>query len=601
MKEVLAQTVTIQTEPGDPASNGADSASSSSSGSSSSSSSTSTTFVSFPLMDLVMAVRERLLSKDVALYDIRLNGGAASHVLSLSATRYNDIDLIFTVDLPSSEQYELVREAVYEVLLRLLPTSGSASGSAHTSGPHTPYHHMKRRGAIEHLVNKMVKIQEPADRWSLISLVNSAGRNVELKFVDVMRRQYEFSVDSFQIVLDTLLAFCTIVSEDEPPITEHFYPTVVGESMYGNFGEAVVHLHNRLIVTRAPEEIRGGGLLKYCSLLVRAFAPADEQTMAALEPYMCARFLIDFIYQDRHRDKLTNYLLTHFDEDSLTKYNFLVVLQATLQGASTLAAHHAEALVIFEELIVETYGQLLAEYFALYASDGGRLQDYVGRCVEARRCRCGPALRKRCVHRQLAQLYAVTAPLVVTYVDDVYSGNGNEQASKDERRANLAHLIDAHDELYPFYGGYTFAFLPSCLFNGDSNNGGCAADEPLPNHYIVSSSTLKSLPPSATSSPFVAPDPPSDDFLCTFLLKTTSSVSQMVKIIPLGVQHLLPKSFFPVELSGELQNLVTPGLASHFFPPVAPPPAYRLCIVNRVPIYHSTSVASGPIYHSAVS
>jgi hypothetical protein len=68
----------------------------------------------------------------------------------------------------------------------------------------------------EAYVSKMVKVCE-GDRWSLISLGNypsansnnSKGRScsVELKFVDTMRRQYEFSVDSFQIVLDSLMLF----------------------------------------------------------------------------------------------------------------------------------------------------------------------------------------------------------------------------------------------------------------------------------------------------------------------------------------------------------------------------------------------------------
>jgi len=37
------------------------------------------------------------------------------------------------------------------------------------------------------------------DRWSLISLSNIVGRSVEIKFVVSMRRQYEFSIDSFQV------------------------------------------------------------------------------------------------------------------------------------------------------------------------------------------------------------------------------------------------------------------------------------------------------------------------------------------------------------------------------------------------------------------
>ncbi|KAI5106743.1 hypothetical protein C0J45_2381 [Silurus meridionalis] len=57
----------------------------------------------------------------------------------------------------------------------------------------------------EAYVQKMVKVFTEYDRWSLISLSNNSGKNVELKFVSSLRRQFEFSVDSFQIILDTML------------------------------------------------------------------------------------------------------------------------------------------------------------------------------------------------------------------------------------------------------------------------------------------------------------------------------------------------------------------------------------------------------------
>lgn len=124
----------------------------------------------------------------------------------------------------------------------------------------------------EAYVSKMVKVNNDGDRWSLIALGNSRGhKNVELKFVDTMRRQFEFSVDSFQIVLDSLLLFYDCA---KLPISENFYPTVIGESVYGDFQEALYHLQKKLISTRNPEEIRGGGLLKYCNLLVKNYKPA---------------------------------------------------------------------------------------------------------------------------------------------------------------------------------------------------------------------------------------------------------------------------------------------------------------------------------------
>jgi len=54
-------------------------------------------------------------------------------------------------------------------------------------------------------------------------------------------------------------------------MTPDFYPTVIAESVYGSFDVAIDHLNRKLIATRNPEEIRGGGLLKYCNLVVRHF------------------------------------------------------------------------------------------------------------------------------------------------------------------------------------------------------------------------------------------------------------------------------------------------------------------------------------------
>jgi len=156
------------------------------------------------------------------------------------------------------------------------------------------------------------------DRWSLIFLGNSPGhKNVELKFVNTMRRQFEFSVDSFQIVLDSLLLFYDCAAL---PTSENFYPTVVGESVYGDFQEALYHLQNKLISTRQPEDIRGGGLLKYCNLLVRNYKPVDPQRIKTLERYMCSRFFIDFPDITTQTVKLEAYLRNHFFNLSINKH-----------------------------------------------------------------------------------------------------------------------------------------------------------------------------------------------------------------------------------------------------------------------------------------
>ena len=123
-------------------------------------------------------------------------------------------------------------------------------------------------------MSKMVKVND-SDRWSLIALGNNKTNSVELKFVDRMKRKFEFSVDSFHIMLDTLFLFYDCARMDIRYLkknlqkatgpqnflhsfsfsSENFYPTVVGESVYGNFGQALYHLH-RFKFRQGTDKIR---------------------------------------------------------------------------------------------------------------------------------------------------------------------------------------------------------------------------------------------------------------------------------------------------------------------------------------------------------
>ncbi|XP_041462532.1 LOW QUALITY PROTEIN: terminal nucleotidyltransferase 5C-like [Lytechinus variegatus] len=276
------------------------------------------------LLDLVENVREKLVDSNIDVRCIRLNGGAASYILSTDENQsYNDLDLIFGVDLSKLENTGIIRDAVFECLLNFLPKEVNKE-------------RMSSCTMQEAYTEKMVKIYNDNDRWSLISLLNMAGKNIELKFVDRMRRQFEFSVDSFQIVLDSLLFFRKI---SEVPMTRHFYPSVVGESVFGNFEEALYHLHNKLIATRNPEEIRGGGLLKYCNLLSRDYSPACEDEIKKMERYMCSRFFIDFSDVLQQHQKLESYLSTHFAED-VDKYEYLIILRRVIDSSTVCLMSH---------------------------------------------------------------------------------------------------------------------------------------------------------------------------------------------------------------------------------------------------------------------
>ncbi|XP_032591253.1 terminal nucleotidyltransferase 5C isoform X2 [Drosophila grimshawi] len=287
------------------------------------------------LKDLVNVVRRKLEADvnsggaGVLVKDIRLNGGAASHVLGNEDQQYNDLDLIFAIELSSPRVFDRVKTAVLNTLLDLMP-EGVCKRRIYTCSLKEAY------------VGKMVKVNNnnDGDRWSLISLGNSPGhKNVELKFVDTMRRQFEFSVDSFQIVLDSLLLFYDCAAL---PISENFYPTVVGESVYGDFQEALYHLQKKLISTRQPEEIRGGGLLKYCNLLVRNYTAVDSQLIKTLERYMCSRFFIDFPDINTQTTKLEAYLRNHFwgiDEEPL-QYEYLMHLYNVVEMSTVCLMGH---------------------------------------------------------------------------------------------------------------------------------------------------------------------------------------------------------------------------------------------------------------------
>ncbi|XP_075897188.1 terminal nucleotidyltransferase 5ba [Nelusetta ayraudi] len=269
---------------------------------------------------LVQVVRSRLEQRGIVVRDVRLNGSAASHVLHQdSGLGYKDLDLIFGVSLPDQEAFRVVRDVVLDCLLDFLPAGVSRR-------------RLTAATLREAYVQKLVKVVEDSDRWSLISLSNNSGKNVELKFVDSLRRQFEFSVDSFQIVLDSLLLFhrcsapasppmtpaapgsppMTPTTPGIPPMTPTFHPSVLAESVYGDFGLALEHLRRRTIATRRPEEIRGGGLLKYCHLLARGFRPsAAEDDVLQMQRYMCSRFFIDFSELGEQRRRLEAYLQNH--------------------------------------------------------------------------------------------------------------------------------------------------------------------------------------------------------------------------------------------------------------------------------------------------
>lgn len=143
--------------------------------------------------DIICVVKDRLVERDIQVKDIRLNGATASHVLVRdNGLGYRDLDIIFGVELPRQEDFQVIKEVVLGSLRDLLPCGVNRRKITCLT--------MK-----EAYVQKMVKVFNEHDRWSLISLSNNRAKTLGLRFVSSLRRQFEFSVDSFQIILDRML------------------------------------------------------------------------------------------------------------------------------------------------------------------------------------------------------------------------------------------------------------------------------------------------------------------------------------------------------------------------------------------------------------
>ncbi|VDP27647.1 unnamed protein product [Schistosoma margrebowiei] len=312
------------------------------------------------LHDLFREVRGNLKAAGIPIRNIRLNGGAASYIIGQEDYPvYNDIDVLISVDLSSnSSTFQKVKSAVLNALISFLPEDKIIE-------PFQQHNIPNGFSLRESYVYKQFrKFSQDDDCWSLLSLgfPSSDSKVIEFKFVDRMKRQFEFTVDSFQIVLDSLLTFYE--SNSGKSITPHFYPTIVAESVSGSFSEAFYHLENKLIATTEPEMIRGGGLLKYCRLLVSGYKPAEGVDVYTLERYMSSRFFIDFQDLSSQKVKLEAFLANHFAEHEISlKINYLRILYQVVSGSTIcLMSHeHFQTLNLIGELL-----RYLMYYYCYY-------------------------------------------------------------------------------------------------------------------------------------------------------------------------------------------------------------------------------------------
>lgn len=228
------------------------------------------------------------------------------------------------------------------------------------------------------------------DAWALFTLAPGApgAPALDLKFVQRISRPYQFSLNSFQIVLplggeqfvanylsaigaaavahadaeadtkqadtgavvagtanaaaDAANASIAAASAASAIAGEPRPPTMEAVCMYGNFEAALQHVNDRVVAVSCEGDvslIHGGGLLKYASLLCRGYTVSPQLDRARMEAMMISRFQIDYPaarYQpggppppgtmDAMSQRICHFMATHMPGQYAEQANFLLVL-----------------------------------------------------------------------------------------------------------------------------------------------------------------------------------------------------------------------------------------------------------------------------------
>ncbi|XP_065184646.1 terminal nucleotidyltransferase 5D-like [Sycon ciliatum] len=311
---------------------------------------------SYPLVhvkpvDLLLALQENLQQRaeTISVRDFRLNGSAAAYVVAGTNPDYNDIDMIVNVDLSSSDDLDYLRDA----LMLSFTTAAEKGGMINLE--------KKPFVLARTYIRKMIKVDQGGvgDLWSMVALRNAGGCNIEVKFAARLKRQFEFSIDSFQVLLGDYMEFKA--ANDQDLLLEES-PDMYALSVWGDFEEACAHYRDKIIMTDNPEAIFGGGLLKYCRLRCLGYLTAGNRTETQqLERYMCCRFFIDIPRSGRVVDRIRNYMDMHFLNHGEQVRPFLQLLYDTVYRSSQclMSKDRSEALMAVASLLSQCHQPLV--------------------------------------------------------------------------------------------------------------------------------------------------------------------------------------------------------------------------------------------------
>jgi hypothetical protein len=170
---------------------------------------------SFPTLhitpkEFLRQVLFKLKQHSIDISSIRLHGGAASYVLiNDSDFVYRDIDILFLIKTPLSEEKQTTlfssnNEPYLCDVWTIIKYIISSCLIEHIPNPSTCTQYFIA-SVLDTYTKKNIKISSDQDSWALLSLQNLLGQNLELKFVENLKRHWQFSVDSFHINLKPFL------------------------------------------------------------------------------------------------------------------------------------------------------------------------------------------------------------------------------------------------------------------------------------------------------------------------------------------------------------------------------------------------------------
>uniref|UniRef100_A0A094ZWZ9 polynucleotide adenylyltransferase n=1 Tax=Schistosoma haematobium TaxID=6185 RepID=A0A094ZWZ9_SCHHA len=135
--------------------------------------------------------------------------------------------------------------------------------------------------------------------------------------------------NNIHIIINNLIKFYDLKKNKKnkkiKKINKNYYPIIVIKSVACSYIEALKHLNNNIIVIYKPEEIYGGGLLKYCKLLINGYKPCKMIDIKLMEKYMCSRFFIDFSNILSQYYQLNDFLMNYVENNYKIKIDYLNV------------------------------------------------------------------------------------------------------------------------------------------------------------------------------------------------------------------------------------------------------------------------------------